>query len=418
MKAVALVLLLALAGCAQPTPDPDTPPGTPMTFRAPVDLGSKARAGALGTNCQDSVVDGDCGLGEPQVEVDAAGTIYVSGVCCLTVSPPVYVSRDGGATFEEMRTPTNVRESFGIEGDFAVDAKGRVYFADIEFVATFQVTVWEADGTFVRHTKWPAPPIVDRDWVRAEGDGIVYYVYNTGAQTHVYKSTDAAATFSPSPIYTAPFALGFAIAGPQDGQLWIVGGNDGGRRQGHLTADGGLTWTTERTSMRVGDDFYPTGAFDEAGRLILAEAEGDAIKVAVRQPDGTWGEPSVVSPAGHHRMPWVAAGRDGAAVMAWYGTPDAEIGASSQWFLHVAATRDAGATWSVQVADPEPVFTGALGRDLLDFFQVELGPDGAVHVAYSKLPPGGEREEQLTYVRSEPDAHLAAMDYRNGPVGA
>jgi hypothetical protein len=416
----------AFAGCFgggndDGVPGSDQPqPGSlqPLRFRPFVDLGSAQRPGAFGTNCQDSLTDGDCGLGEPQVEVDSAGTIYVSGVCCLTVPEPVYVSRDGGATFTDLRTTTGVREKFGIEGDFAIDGEGTVYFADIEFAASFQVTAWTKDGTFLHHTKWPAQPIVDRDWIRAEGDGHLYYVYNTGASTNVYTSTDGGRTWSPTPVHTAAFGLGMAVKGPATGELWVIGG--GGDTIGaDVTRDGGLTWSSEQTTIPNGGNF-PVAAFDEAGAMFGAGGSDDELFVARRDPDGTWNEAVKVSPAGHHRMPWFATGTAaGTAALCWYGTPDAEITAASEWFVHVAHSLGNGAngTWQVAIADTEPVFVGALGRDLLDFFQCEVGPDGAIHVAYSKLRPSeGGPEEQLQYVRSEPNPALAATKFPWGPT--
>ncbi|MEA3136906.1 MAG: hypothetical protein QOC71_1187, partial [Thermoplasmata archaeon] len=164
----------------------------------------------------------------------------------------------------------------------------------------------------------------------------------------------------------------------------------------------------------------PVAAFDEAGAMFGAGGSDDELFVARRDPDGTWNEAVKVSPAGHHRMPWFATGTAaGTAALCWYGTPDAEITAASEWFVHVAHSLGNGenGTWQVAIADTEPVFVGALGRDLLDFFQCEAGPDGAIHVAYSKLRPSeGGPEEQLQYVRSEPNPALAATKFPWGPT--
>ncbi len=431
MRWMALLLVgVALAGCAadtDPVIDEEEPlPDEPwLRFLEPVDLGSKAGPmglglGGFGTNCQDSLDDGDCGLGEPSVEVDGAGTIYVTGVCCLTTAPPVYVSRDGGQTFQTLDTP-GIREAFGIEGDFAVDAMGRIYYADIEFAGTFQVTVWDADGNYLRHTKWPAPPLVDRDWIRAEGDGTAYYVYNTGAMgTRVYKSVDAGMTWSPDAIHVVPYALGNVAIDPGV-ELCLFGGNVGGFRSMDCSRDGGATWSNSASSMPRGADAYPVGAYDEAGNLWLAETQnvpgGQEIWVTWRDADGTWHAPYAISPNGTHRMPWLAAGADGGVAVAWYGVEEG----GSDWFLHVGATTDgfAGNTsWAVMVADPTPVFQGNLGRDLLDFLQTDIGPEGTIHVAYSRLPgtPGQDgNEEQLIYVRSAPVAGLAMKDFWLGP---
>lgn len=434
MKLAAMFLVLALAGCladsGQETENDGTPTGEGalhLQFRAPVDLQSTSRIGAAGTNCQDSIVDGDCGLGEPSIEVDGAGAIYVSGVCCLTSPPPVYVSRDGGETFTDLATDTGVRELFGIEGDFAIDETGRVYFADIEFAATFQVTTWDAEGNFERHTKWPAPPLVDRDWIRAEGDGIAYYVYNTGTATKVYKTTDAGETFTPTSIFDASYGLGNVAILPGE-ELCLFGGSIDGARSLDCSLDGGDSWTTYPSILPVGDDSYPVGSFDESGNLALGEARGGQIYVTLRGSHAEyyaqdaqdsvqkWTGIQQVTTNGTHRMPWLAAGAEGAVVVAWYGTSDEMPGADSRWFLHVAsnANMKMGDAWDVQIADSEPVFVGNLQRELLDFLQVDIGPEGAVHVAYSKLPNDGTTEEQLTYVRSEPSA-LAMADYWLGP---
>ncbi len=426
-----LFLALPLAGCIDSDPDalvvdePDLFARKPaLEFRPVVDLGSKAGImdsglGAVGTSCTDSVDDGDCGLGEPTLEVDGAGTVYVSGVCCLTVAPPVLVSRDGGATFSALETP-GVREAFGIEGDFAVDAEGRVYFSDIEFAGTFQVTVWDKDGNYIRHTKWPAPPLVDRDWIRAEGDGTAYYIYNTGAAgTRVYKSTDAGMTWSPDAIHVVPYALGNVALDPGR-EICLFGGALEGFRRLDCSLDGGATWTTEKSTLPVGDDAYPVGAYDESGTLFLAESIDGQIHYTYRTAEGDWSDDVVMisDGEGDHRMPWIAAGATGAAAIAWYATTATD--GNGDWFVHAAASREANAEaprWDAVIADPEPVFKGALGRDLLDFLQVELGPDGAIHIAYSKLRAGqgpDGNEEQLQYVRSEASP-LAAIEYAWGP---
>ncbi len=426
----ALLMTLGLAGCAS-VDDPvddvldDVDQTRELVFRQAKDLGSKAGpmdlgVGGFGTSCQDSLDDGDCGLGEPSIEVDGAGTIYVSGVCCLTTAPPVYVSRDGGETFTTLDTP-GIREAFGIEGDFAIDGEGRVYFSDIEFAGTFQITVWDKDGNFLHHTKWPAPPLVDRDWIRAEGDGTAYYVYNTGAMgTRVYKSTDHGLTWSPDAIHVVPYALGNVAIDPGV-ELCLFGGNIEGKRSVDCSQDGGATWSTEPASLPRGDDAYPVGSYDEAGNLWLGEMVDRQLHLSHRSPDGAWHDVFNVTDFGHHRMPWIAAGPQDTVAAAWYGTNDTEIGPATEWHVWTALVTNASSpdrSIEITIADPEPVFIGELGRDLLDFLQVDVGPDGAIHIAYSKLPgtPGQDgNEEQLTYVRTDPIAALAMETFWLGP---
>ena len=389
-----------------------------LRFRPAVDLGSMAYPVVVGTSCQDSVDDGDCGLGEPSVEVDGAGAIYITGVCCVGSAPPLYVSRDGGETFQDL-PGDDIRELLGVEMDLAVDEVGRFYGADIEVAGTFQVTVWEADGTYVRHTKWPAPPLVDRDWIRAEGDGPLYYGYNTGSDTNIYTSSDAGATWSPIPAYQTGYGLGNLAIWPGH-EICVVGGSDGGMRVTDCSSDKGATWAKDTSTTPTGGNF-PVPVFDEGGNLYVGGDGTGAIGYSVRTTGG-WGEHHVVSPNGTHRMPWFAAGNDGALAAAWYGTFDTEITESTQWYVFAAASRDATAAnpqWDWAIADPDPVFIGVLGRDLLDFLQIDMGPDGALHIAYSDQwkdgPPGPDgNEEQLTYVRSEPSP-LRMAEFFYGP---
>lgn len=394
--------------------------GSGLTFRRAVDLGSYAYPAAVGTSCQDVAQDrdGDCGLGEPSVEVDALGQIYVTGVCCIGSAPPLYVSRDDGATFQELRTPNGVREAFGVEADLAIDADGVLYMADIEVAGSFQLTAWDSDGTFLRHMKWPAPPLVDRDWVRADGSGNLYYVYNTGSGTNVYTSTDGGQTWSPAPVFAAPYGLGNAVKGNAEGELWLLSPG-GERRRADSTLDGGTTWRTETTTSPSGPNGFATGSFDEAGSMYVIGYRQDQVFVTRRSPEGVWGEPQQVTPNfGHHQDAWIAGGGPGKVAVSWYGTLDENR--DSNWFLFAAVSLNAdqpNPTWQIAIADPEPVSVGEIGRRLLDFQQIEIGPDGSVHIAYAKLRPTADNgEERLQYVHSEPTLPLARVMYLVGPA--
>lgn len=397
--------------------DPLQPRKPALEFRPVVDLGSQAYLTAAGTSCTDSLDDGDCGLGEPSVEVDGAGTIYITGVCCVGNAPPLLVSRDGGKTFTDL-PGDDIRELLGVEMDLAVDEVGNFYAADIEVAATFQVTVWDADGNYLHHMKWPAPPLVDRDWIRAEGDGQLYYAYNTGGDTNVYTSTDGGATWSPTAVHSTGYGLGNLAIWPGH-EVCVVGGSLDGKRLADCTKDQGATWRQEATSALAGGSF-PVPVYDEAGNFYVASGANERISYGARV-DGVWQESVYISPEGIHRMPWIAAGKDGAVAMAWYGTLEQNITASTEWYVFAAATKNAYAAephWDWVKADPSPVFVGALGRELLDFLQIDLGPDGALHIAYSDAYPSAGpdgNEEQLRYVRSEPSP-LRMGSFFFGPI--
>lgn len=388
-----------------------------LDFKPPLDLGSQTYPLAVGTACMEDPPNTDCGLGEPSIEVDARGTIYLSGVCCIGAAPPVLVSRDDGESFQQMETATGVREAFGIEGDFAIDDEGVMYFVDIELAGTFQTTAWDHEGEFLHHSKWPAPPLVDRPWLRAEGDGELYYVYNTGSETNVYTSEDGGETWSPAPRVSLPYALGNPVKAYSDGELWVIGGNEDGFRRADFTLDGGETWEMETTTSPSGGAF-PVGYFDAAGNVYLVANEDRTLTVAKRDTGGSWHEAVELTPSwGTHRLPWIAAGDEGHVAVAWYGTMDDDPDSGSEWFLFVAVSLDAHEDdphWAIAKADPVPVFVGDLQRELLDFLQVEIGPDDAVHVGYSKVLEAGEHE-QLHYVQSHRSLPLSASTYPWGP---
>lgn len=89
----------------------------------------------------------------------------------------------------------------------------------------------------------------------------------------------------------------------------------------------------------------------------------------------------------------------------------------AEWFLYTAVSRDAtgpNATFEIDQPDPELVHTGPMNRKLLDFLQVDIGPDGGVHVAYAQ-DRGGEPDEATMYLRSDALAQLAPTAYPNGP---
>lgn len=381
----------------------------------------------------------NCGASEPSVEVAGDGSVYVTGVCCVGKSPPIWVSRDGGGTFAPLPGDL-LRESFGIEGDFAVDDAGNVYFSDISLASAY-FSSWDKDGKH-RWTMpyWPFRGAVDRPWVRADAEDHVVFAYNALFSTEVYTSDDGARTWTHR--FSAPAGLGNLGQGPERTTYWLVAGG-----VLHRSTDAAVTWEEVGEVPRPSEEGQRYQAFevpvvDEAGNVWLVYDWQDGANVtcsgdfptrsctpapyhvyaARLDPAGGWHGPHRVSPeAGTHVLPWGAAGRDGRLVVAWYGAPDAEegeVGKEDAWWLHVAVTLDGASeapSWQVARADPEPVLTGPMGRRLLDFLQVDVGPDGGLHVAYAKAAEG-QQDEATWYVRSTAGLALAPTAYPNGPA--
>ncbi|HEX2021111.1 MAG TPA: hypothetical protein VHH36_00235, partial [Candidatus Thermoplasmatota archaeon] len=209
--------------------------------------------------------------------------------------------------------------------------------------------------------------------------------------------------------------------------LWVVAGF-----RLYESKDGGATWSAGEDVPRpegARKDANPWNfavpVADEAGNVLVAYDLGDdkgyTMHAAVRAPDGRWSVSNLTS-SGTHHMPWPAAGPEGGFVVAWYGTDDESktpntVSADAAWSVFLAATHDAGASWEIVRADPEPVATGPLNRRLLDFLQVDLAPDGAAHLVYAENRDG-TNEERTRYVRTTVGLGLAPLAYPNGPKAA
>ncbi len=392
-----------------------------LRFATPSLLGRAYLAGQAAT-CEQY----NCGASEPTVEVAADGTIYASGVCCVGESPPIWVSRDGGATFTELEGDL-LRDTFGIEGDFAIDDAGNMYFTDIS-VASAYISSWDKDGNH----RWTIPvgafmPIVDRPWVRAGAEDEVYFLYNTGVATNFYKSTDGGLTWMFKHQFGAN--LGNIGQGPERDHLWVEAGDDL-----YESTDGGETWSTGYpiplpTASGGRSLSYHVPVVDEAGNVWLVSdwrnADEDAYHVyAVRRdPEGAWHGPYMVSPEnGTHHLPWAAAGRDGTLTVAWYGSPEANAdtadgSADAPWYVYAATTvngNDDTPVFQVVKADPDPVLYGQMGRRLLDFLQIDVGPDGTLHLVYAQ-DRDGTGDEATQYVQAPSLLGLAPAVYPNGP---
>lgn len=349
-----------------------------------------------------------CGLSEPVIEAAADGVLYASSVCCIGGSPPVWVSRDAGATWGRLETP-GAREAVGIEGDLAVDAAGNVYFTDI-LLGAMWITSWDAEGNWRHTTPVPFEPLVDRPWVRAGAEDVVYFLYNTGSTTNFHASTDGGRTFSPIPLARFPAPLGSLAQGPEPEHLWATAGG-----KLYESTDGGATWSAgEDVPLPEGrDDDVSYGfvnpAVDASGRVIVAYDLGNTddgfdVIAAIREVNGSWSVHEVSPPNGTNVHAWPEAGPDGGFVVAWYGVdteatdPDS-VSPDAPWHVYLAASHDGGRTWQTTRADPEALMTGPFARRLLDFLQVDLDDAGAAHVVYADNRDG-TRAEMTNYVRT------------------
>lgn len=381
-------------------------------------------------------------FGESVLEIAGDGTVWESATSAVGRSPPIWTSRDGGKTFQllEGRLTGVVRDATGIEGDFAIDEAGNVYFFDILAGAAY-FTSYTAAGDHRWTLPHAFPPLVDRPWVRAGKADEVFILYNTGTASQFYKSLDGGKTFDLQGGYKFPCPLGNLGQNPAQRQHLAVAAICS-VPQVWTSKDAGATWS------EAGEVPLPKGhvargyrmhsilgvGMDEVDRVYVAyqhatpsavepAPDNDRLDVSVvRLERGTWAGPWLASPAGINYMPWLAAGRDGSIAIGFYHAEGDNETEATEWRLMVSASIDADAAtphFQYTIADDEVLTTGILDRQLGDFLEVRYAPDGHLGVSYSKVVleegPTATPQNVARFIASDGGLKLGPVTFLNGP---
>lgn len=393
---------------------------------------------------------------EPVIQVDDKGGIYIGGTCCVVAAAPIWYSEDG-KKFRELETPGHVREwGIGAEGDLAVDHKGRMYFVDtyIPGLMFSRWSEWSKTWDFTTPAVGVVPGFDDRPWITFSEKALYLYV-NHVSHTAVYRSTDGGMTWDggnplswDGSIAGQPFFPGHIAANEKTGTLWVAGLNpvDGDTALTSAVGDyeGGAPVFTEAlvTKPQRKGGFSPifTGAtaVDAAGNGYTTwstfDDSGCDVYYASSTNDGkSWNKPVKVSRGpGCATFPWITAGDDGKVALAWYQTPfekkdsdgtllrvlttkstpygmkqplfnyQNELPEDAEWFLHSAAVTNATSRnpkiLETRVDTKTPVLAGPMNRELWDFLQLDIGPDGRIHITFAEKFKDGA--PQTWYVRS------------------
>lgn len=433
------LLTLVLAGCL----GVDVAPTLSEPDDGPVEKALRFREGVLLTNT--------AGYGyEPSIKIGPEGNLYVAAATGVLPNADrrwasaVWYSTNDGASWTVLPLgPNDALSSLpGFEGDLAVDAKGRVYFADIH-LADVLLSRWSVGPLRAPVWDWtrPALPTLnaldDRPYLAAHGDGIVYLVTNNGVAPHgwqnllrdpgdatgpgariwVFASEDAGLTWSlgwgfPGETFCAP------AASPTDDHVVIVAchGGDGGPGSDlrvYRSADRARTfqsaWVTNYTN---GPSFLTPWPAVDAGGWEYASWLDDHIAwsgvntatwdgaspgrvLLARSPDGkAWERLDVTPFAGRFGMNHVSAGPAGVVAITFHATQDVTPDAGSTWYGYALVTADgtaAAPSWRLALLDANPSAYGPVPPR--DFFQNAVGADGRVHVAFQKMARGSERDD-------------------------
>jgi hypothetical protein len=361
---------------------------------------------------------------EPSVHVDRFGYIYSTAhKASVTnegsqLSSYMWYSDDGGDTWQEMPSPAGIREeSFAFEGDIAIDDNDGVYYCDTDLGDNFFYR-WRAteDGpVFELEKVMGTARADDRPWIRAHGDGIVYYLGNNGVSTpdptgkydgriDFYRSENGGNTFTTGKALETGEYVSLAeskanaeevfFGAPvemDDGlQFAVFTSDDNGR-----TIDREIVDSYETTSS---DPFPAWSATDRAGNDYHVWADDDpfddepGILNFTRRRDGGFETLDITPFEGSFTKQWISGGSEGLVAVAFYATEDVPVvenstdrSQASNWFPYVLVTTDARASspgWTLVKLDDEPAATD--GGEPEDFFEVEVGPEDRIHVTYGR----------------------------------
>ena len=261
---------------------------------------------------------------------------------------------------------------------------------------------------------------------------VVYLAYQARGAAWVSRSLDGGVTWTPAEVTSRGAGDPYRNTGPveadRDGTVFVPYYLCDGAIGVGLSTDFGASFWFDRVvpdeaitcegTHRTDPD--PGPAFDMAGNLYVAYRTDHGLRYIFSTDKGTtWSEPIDVAPEGLRSITHVdaVAGDDGRLAIAYRGTADSDKGPNSDgfaaWHMYVTfiegATSGAPIVRTAMINDPsDPVQRGPIcsmgsacaggSRNLLDFIDIAVGPDGRVYVAYadgcdgSCATPGDSRE--------------------------
>ncbi len=409
MKALVLALALLGAGVAGCVNAPSTTPAAASGLLPATNL----------TFAKAVRVDADRIASEPSIKVTKDGMVIVAaptGLVKYATRPldatkmvdkgifqgAIWTSKDGGKTFafKSGLGPTSYHSYLpgGSDSDIAIDGKGTIVVADQLGLAAETVSystdkgeTWQAgaptgDADTDRQWLWPDPS--------TPGTFYLDYLGQNGVQ--VAKTTDNGQSWT--------VATASAVASDPGPIVALAGGfvaftvSDGGSLHFVSSADGGKTWKDDPiVKDRKFTDSFPQTVADQAGTLYVAWTEkaddGSHVAFVVSKDQGkTWSAPQTAfHQPGLSLFLWVAAGAPGRLGLSWYNAPDP----AKEWYetAGILLNADGNGTMTEtvgRVSDAparvgEPCQGGVSctsGRELGDFQQCAVTPDGGLVVSY------------------------------------
>lgn len=371
---------------------------------------------------------------EPSIAADSTGAMYITAHKNLDerdtwdyLASWFMMSTDNGQTWYHPTDPfprgALWQTYLGDEGDIAVDAQDNVYYVDT-YLLDNHIHVWADQGQYqysVRIQKTTG--LDDRPWIAAQGNGIVHYLGNNGAEVQggrywYYRSTNGARTFSLS--QKVPGNGWAHIDADRTGtDVYVISESQVGQEADILmyhSSDGGVTWNWNNPTVVGHRDGpgrqYPIVTVSPEGHIwCLWNDASDGVENGTRVFVGrstdhaetfdTW---EITPYHGFFDYNTINVGPDGTVGVAMYATETLPVSTESEWYLIGACALNAASgnlSLNFSIADPTPCYKGDNLHALHDFFEVVITPDKAMNIAYQYYVGPGNGDSDVYFVRGE-----------------
>ncbi len=368
---------------------------------------------------------------EPNIGITSDGSIFV------TSGSVVMRSQDNGTTWQAVQTHTQMNSDPMLWVDLLTD---RVYHAPMFPILLCSTLYWSDDFG----ATWATNPAVecgrgpyDHQKLASGRPGpeanplagvlhptVLYMCYNAVAVTNCGVSYDGGQTWPvdrstqvnlvPRPTEGAAVITGCGsgqnghpTSAPDGTMVFARNGPGCPRPFLTMSRDSGLTWSVvPGPGTPTPTALDPEVAFTPDGTLYLLYQDADFRNLLARSHDmgQSWEGPWDVMPPGTTSASFqaLATGSNGRIAMAFLTTRDgtgspSDVNDTARWALHMVTSEDADADLPTFVAyqvtpDADPVQVGCVFqgggstpcRNLLDFIDGSVAPDGTFYVAYAE----------------------------------
>lgn len=406
---------------------------------AAVGAGAQAQVAGAGSFAEISLPAGFSGGvdTEPSLRVGPDGTSYIGAIRGVPSGIDLWKVPAGAASATYLGSPDSLAPggtvcclaAGGGDMDLSVNNDGTIGILSLWLGS---VTVGQStDGgqSFVAQPLGSPIPGVDRPWSATDGSNMYMSFHDVATGNIDVLKSPAGATvglayvpagqvfsagdpalndnelgnlvadrFHPGVLYqvfTEPSAGG--------GSTISIGGSGGPQNQIRVavSSNGGAAWTQHvvYTGPATANysSIFPAMAEDHAGNLYVVASDNTHVYVFSSTDGGsTWSAPADVNTSGSAAVfPWIAAGGAGGVVVTWYqGTTTDPASTANTWTVQAAESVNASSaapTYAVSQVSSGTVRQGEIcesglgcssGRELGDFFQVAVGPDGLADFAW------------------------------------